>query len=308
MPPEPPEGNEQIHPSEGLQKAPLVSVVIVTYFTGPWLEACLASLLSQDMTLELIVVDNGNPPDVTANLGKIAQKNPAFHVLTGHGNIGFAGACNKGARQACGSILFFLNPDCELPPGAVRQLMEEGARHTGRWMVGAHLVNDDGSEQRGARRGVLTPLSALVEGLRLYRVMPGRTRRVRFHLHTQSLPSGPVRVPVISGACMMLPAAAYWDLRGMDENYFLHVEDVDFCLRFNRQGGEVYFVPSVTIRHHQGTSAASPLLVEWHKMKGFLRYFWKNFRSDSSLLLLIAVSCSVLALFLGRALLAPFRR
>ncbi len=287
---------------------PLVSVVVVTYFTGRWLNACLASLLDQDIAVELIVVDNGNPPDITSGLLEMAQVNPHVHVLTGHGNVGFAKACNRGARQARGDILLLLNPDCEAPSGALRALMDEGLRYDGLWMVGARLINEDGSEQRGARRDLLTPWSALVEGFKLYHLAPGHPSMVRFNQHQKPLPSETTPIPVISGACMMLPATAYWALGGMDENYFLHVEDVDFCFRFHRNGGTAYFVPHVTIRHHQGTSAASSLFVEWHKTKGFWRYFWKNFRSDTPLLLLVAVSGAVLALFLGRALLTPFRR
>ncbi len=297
----------QIPGSQRDEASPRVSVVVVSYFTGGALDRCLASLLAQDVMLELIIVDNGNPPDVTAGLMKMAQANLDIQVLSGHGNIGFAKGCNKGARLARSGILLFLNPDCEAPPGALRQLIDEGRRHKTSWMVGPRLVNEDGGEQRGARRQLLTPWSALAEGLKLYRLAPNHPSMARVNQHQEELPTEAAPVPMISGACMMLPAATYWALGGMDEKYFLHVEDVDFCFRFHKTGGVAYFVPHVAIQHHQGSSAVSSLFVEWHKAKGFWRYFWKNFRADASPLLLIAVSGAVLAQLIGRMLAAPFR-
>jgi GT2 family glycosyltransferase len=77
---------------------------------------------------------------------------------------------------------------------------------------------------------------------------------------------------------MLMPVAAYHRLGGMDEGYFLHLEDVDFCLRFARAGGGVYFCPAPAVTHVKSSSAASPLRVEWHKTRGFFRYFHRHFR------------------------------
>jgi len=91
----------------------------------------------------------------------------------------------------------------------------------------------------------------------------------------------------------------------MDEGYFLHVEDVDFCFRFQAAGGHTYFVPHVKIRHDVGTTTNSRM-IELHKIKGFLRYFWKNFQPHHSILTLTFTSMCVLALFAVRSvMLAP---
>jgi GT2 family glycosyltransferase len=140
-------------------------------------------------------------------------------------------------------------------------------------MLGPRLLNPDGSEQAGDRRRVLTPWLALVEALGLYR-LPGVQR---FNLHREPLPQHTLAVPVISGACMLLPQPDYWALGGMDEGFFLHVEDIDFCVRFAAGGGTVYFCPGVSVAHAKGTSEASALTVEWHKTRGFFRYFRKHF-------------------------------
>src|SRR5512143_4225045 len=65
-------------------------------------------------------------------------------------------------------------------------------------------------------------------------------------------------------------------LKGFDEGYFLHVEDVDLCWRVRRQGGEVLFHPRAEVIHLGHTSHVSPLKVEFHKGVGLARYFRKR--------------------------------
>ncbi len=277
-----------------------ISVIVVSYHTGPLLDRAIRSILEQDALFELIIVDNGNPGAVTAALRKRALKDERIHVMTGHGNVGFARACNMGARRASGDVLFFLNPDTELPPRALRDLYTKGGNSSRPWMLGAKLVNPDGSEQRGARRDVLTPWSAIVEGSRIYRLVPNSPKITRFNRHEDETPEEKVPTPVISGACMMIPREDYWSIDGMDEGFFLHVEDVDFCFRFRKAGGGIYFVPNVEILHDMSGSSANGWVIEWHKAKGFLRYFWKNFRPQYSYLALAAVSTGVMVLFAAR--------
>jgi GT2 family glycosyltransferase len=78
---------------------------------------------------------------------------------------------------------------------------------------------------------------------------------------------------------MFLRQEDYWKIGGFDEGYFLHVEDLDLCLRFRRAGGEILFAPDVVVRHLGGTSDSPKALVERHKARSFRRYFRQNFAS-----------------------------
>ena len=64
----------------------------------------------------------------------------------------------------------------------------------------------------------------------------------------------------------------------MDEGYFLHVDDLDLCLRLHRSGIPIYFAPHVKAIHHEGSSRASAFQIEWHKARSFLRYFRVHYR------------------------------
>jgi hypothetical protein len=129
-----------------------VSIVMVSYHTGPALEEAIDAVLAQGGDLELIVVDNGNPEEVTAALKARSLADPRVNVLTGHGNVGYAAACNLGAQRASGEYLLLLNPDCVLQPDALIDMIRltEGAARP--WVAGCRIVNPDGTDQRGSRR------------------------------------------------------------------------------------------------------------------------------------------------------------
>ena len=254
-----------------------VSAIVVSYFTGPLLARCLASLQAQDEISEIIVIDNGNAPGAVDKAIAEAKGEAGVTVLSGHGNIGFAAACNLGAKQAVCDHLLFINPDAVMPSGAVRQLLADGADLTHPWIQGAKITNADGAEQQGSRRGVLTPWRAFIEAARLYKFAPRHPYFRRFNLHTEECPGEVTSVPTISGACFFLPREDYELIGGMDETYFLHVEDVDFCLRFGKAGGEVFYNPNVSVVHFKSSSRVNPLRVEARKTAGMIRYFRTHF-------------------------------
>jgi len=253
---------------------------MVSYWTGPVLFAAIEAVLAQDeeSVVEFILVDNGNPPAVTKELARRAKTEPRLRLVSGHGNVGFARGCNIGARRAVGRYLLLLNPDCCLGPGAIPALLAEAAVRGDHWMLGCRLVNPDGSEQRGSRRTLLTPYTALVEAFRLDMLAPRLFRLHRLNRHDDPPPNGTIRIPAISGACMMLPAATFRAMGWLDEGYFLHVDDLDLCYRLHKAEIPVFYVPHIEAVHHFSSSQANPVLVEWHKTRGFLRYFWTHFR------------------------------
>ncbi|MDX2073414.1 MAG: glycosyltransferase [Alphaproteobacteria bacterium] len=249
------------------------SVVIVSYHTGWVLYAAIASALQQEGLANIVVVDNGNPPDVIAKLQQQALMEPRLVIVSGHGNIGFAAACNLGSERATGEYLLLLNPDCLLPPDALATLMREMSALPNTMLAGVHLVNPDGSEQRGGRRALLTPGSALGEMLGLRKLNFNRT----------PMPQGTHDVQAISGACMCIRKADYDVLGGMDEKFFLHVEDLDLCMRVARAGKRIVCVPMVKVAHLLSTSGETGRgKIEWHKAKSFIYYFEKHF-ADSML-------------------------
>jgi GT2 family glycosyltransferase len=246
---------------------------MVSFHTGAVLFQAVESVLGQTSDVELCLVDNGNPPEVVERLQKLAAAEPRIKFITGHGNVGFSRGCNMGARAATGDGLLFLNPDSVLPLDAVQKLQAHTLNLKRPYMIGARLLDEDGADQRGCRRAILTPTTALVEALHLGWLFPN----LRLNFNQDPVPQNFVPIPAISGAFMYLPREDFWHINGFDEGYFLHVEDLDLCLRFRRAGGEIYFVPDVVVTHIGATSKATKTFIEKHKAQGFVRYFHQNF-------------------------------
>jgi len=252
-----------------------VSVVMVVYMTGDALEQSVACVLGDPLVNEFVIVDNGSTPVDGARLKTLADRDRRVTLLQGHGNIGFARGANLGARKAIGDLLVFLNPDAFLQPGCIAELARALEDRPVPSIVGGRVLNTDRTEQRGARRGDITPFTALLSLSQLAQRVPG-WRRYEVHWENDVAPDQIAEVPTISGACVCMRRADFDALAGFDEGYFLHVEDVDLCWRVRRQGGQVLFHPRAEVIHLGHTSQTSPWRVEFHKGVGLARYFRKR--------------------------------
>ncbi len=76
---------------------------------------------------------------------------------------------------------------------------------------------------------------------------------------------------------MFLKNESYVEAGGMDEIYFLHVEDLDYCLRHHLNGGKIYFSPRIKIIHHKSSSHVSQVFTEFHKTRSLCTYFRRHF-------------------------------
>ena len=227
-----------------------VIAVIVTYHTGDVLWACLEEAVRQ--CDRVVVVSNGNPAEVERRLADDGR----WELRSGHGNIGFASAVNRGAEGLGEDHILVLNPDAVMQDGCVARLVEVAEGLPAPTVVGARLVDENGVELRGSRRRALTPWT-LFRGL---------------NLHRRPLPSEPLEVGAVSGAAMLMSRGSWEALGGFDTHYFLHVEDLDIC----RRAGRAVFVPDAEVVHPGSTSDVPSWVVETHKYMGLRRYFTRH--------------------------------
>jgi GT2 family glycosyltransferase len=287
-----------------------VTAVVVNYNTGGRLQALLDSLMSDPKVLKTVVVDNAST-DCSLDFLLTTQDSRIQLIRNDH-NRGFGAACNQGAALAATPFLLFINPDCVFPTGSLARMTIVLETQPGTAMIGPLILNDDGSEQRGCRRHIPDPRRALMRVLGLGH--PDSQGQVSgFDLVGTPLPSSPVTVEAISGACMLLRRAIFNQLNGWDEGYFLHCEDIDFCMRIKRAGWKIMFVPNVAVMHHQGQSSRRrPVFVLWHKHRGMWRFYNKYYREDASwfltLLIWVGIWIRFSLLALGAFWILLFRR
>lgn len=268
-----------------------LSAIIVNYNAGLLLRGCIDSLLACPQNIEIIVVDNASSD---GSLDRLPESENIC-VVRNRSNVGFAAACNIGLKESSAPSLLFLNPDCFFECDVIATLLV--ALHSGDrvGMVGGRLVNGVGAEQGGGRRAVPTPWRSFVRAFALHR-FANRWPKLfdDFYLHKQSLPDGPIEVEATSGACMLVKREAVENVGTWDEGYFLHCEDLDWCMRFRQKGWKILFVPDASINHAQGSCSQSrPVFVEWHKHKGMLRFYGKFFRHQYPGVLMAFVAVGV---------------
>ncbi|WP_445571876.1 glycosyltransferase family 2 protein [Pseudomonas sp. E102] len=269
-------------------------VIIVNYNAGDLLLASVRSAFAAGAS-KVIVVDNDSHDDSLMLLARIDAATGSLQIVRNATNLGFAAACNQGARLSEASNLLFLNPDTELAADAIDRMLQALRSSPGIGMVGGFLCNPDGSEQAGGRRVFPTPRRAFMRAFglsRLSALFPSVLSD--FLLHKEPLPRVPVAVEAISGACMLVKREAIESVGLWDEDYFLHCEDLDWCMRFHQAGWRVLFVPDARVMHvFGGCSRHRPYFVEWHKHLGFLRFYRKFFRRKYPTVLWVSVIIGV---------------
>ncbi|MBP6368034.1 MAG: glycosyltransferase family 2 protein [Nitrosomonas sp.] len=268
-----------------------VTVIIVNYNAGSLLTRCVHAALEQ--ARQVIVVDNASSDSSVLNLESEFSLENRLSIIRSESNIGFAAGCNKGLNAATQPYILFLNPDCMLQSGVLKHLVQVLESDSTIGMVGGYLTNPDGSEQGGGRRAIPSPWRAFVRAFGLYHLEKYWPKIFfDFHLHKQPLPQESIEVEAISGALMLVRREAIEDVGVWDEGYFLHCEDLDWCMRFKQKNWKIVFVPDAPVTHFQGTcSRGRPFFVAWHKHKSMLRFYQKFFRQQypSVLMGLVAV-------------------
>jgi hypothetical protein len=252
-------------------------VVIVNFNAGAFLKDAVANVLSPSVA-HVFVIDNAS---CDASLDLIADMHDdRVTTIRNTANLGFAAGCNIGLSQVRAESVLLLNPDCQVVGNAIERLMAvlQSGNRVG--MVGPLLLNPNGSEQPAGRRRFPTLRTLFAQALgftRLGRLLSPAGSRP----HEQPLPSVPGEIDAISGACMMVRREAVADVGPLDEGYFLHFEDLDWCMRFHQRKWTILFVPDAKVIHTKGVSSKHrPLAVEYYKHRGMVR-FYRKFLSDA---------------------------
>jgi hypothetical protein len=274
------------------------SVVIVTFNSALYIEACLKSL--EGSGWERIVVDNAS---ADSTLGRV-RRFRSVQVLANRENRGFAAAANQGAHAARGDWLLFLNPDVRAAPEALDGL-RRAAAEAGAAAAGGRLLNPDGSLQIGfAVRRLPTLVTALSEVLLLNRLFPRNPWNRRYRcLDLNYEESAEIEQP--PGACLLVKRSVWEALGGFDEGFFpLWFEDVDFCKRLRAVGLRVLYEPRARFwhvgAHSLGTLAPGEEQVYWYR--NLLHYFRKHHSALAMEMLRGAILAGMLLRMLATAL------
>jgi N-acetylglucosaminyl-diphospho-decaprenol L-rhamnosyltransferase len=228
---------------------PDVSVVIVNWNTRDLLVDCLEAIerTADDLDLEIIVVDNASSDGSQAML---AQRFPQVRLMANRENVGFAGANNQGLEMSNGRYALLLNSDAFATPGTFQSLIRLADTKPRAGIVGAQLLNPDGSFQASH-----TPFPNL---RREFLILSGLGRMLYgrwYPSHSSEEDRGPQMVDYVEGACILVRREAYEDVGGLDEGYFMYTEEVDWCYAMREKGWQVWYQPAAKVIHLGGGSS-----------------------------------------------------
>jgi GT2 family glycosyltransferase len=225
-----------------------LSIIVVSWNVRDLLEACLRSIVENiDLpaeSYEVFVVDNDS---ADGSAGMVADRFPGFRLIANRENLGFGRANNQAYKQCRGKYALLLNPDAEVRGDAVLRMLEIMERLPDVGVLGARLINSDGTFQRASGGALPTLYNVAWHYLFLYQLLPRRWAPPPFFL-TEDL-KGTFDIGWVSGAALMLrPAAAGAAI--FDEQFFIYGEDLDLCDRVQRDGWRVAYTSEATVMHH----------------------------------------------------------
>jgi GT2 family glycosyltransferase len=230
-----------------------LSIVIVTWETRDVTLACLASIAREvrgrddggRIETETILVDNAST-DGTADA--VRARFPWVTLIPMAANVGFARGCNAGLRAAKGRHIVLLNNDTVVGRDALERCVAYLDANPDVGVVGPQLLHADGRRQNSvhAAPGLLTELLPrwLLETL-LPRRYPSKRRTM----------PGPVEVEAVLGACLVVRRTVWDSLGGLPEEYFMFLEETDWCWSIRAGGWRIVHLPEVTLVHLSGASS-----------------------------------------------------
>jgi len=214
-----------------------LSIVIVNWSTREDLLKCLESL--GEFPAQVVVVDNASSD---GSAGAVRERFPRVELIENRRNAGFARANNQAFARARGRYILLLNPDTVANGDAIRGLVDFMDRTPRAGAAGLQLRFPDGRLQN-SYDSFPTFGSELISKHLMRLLFPGRYPSKRV------IPTGPIPVDLVIGACLILRREVVDALGGFDERYFLFMEEADLCFRIWRAGWEIYHLPHHSIIH-----------------------------------------------------------
>ena len=241
------------------------AVVILNWNGKKMLERFLPSVTAHTQgDAEVIIADNGSTDD---SLDFVRAQYPRLRIIELDKNYGFAGGYNRALQQVKADYYVLLNDDVEVTPGWIEPVVAQMQQHPDTAICQPKLLmydQRDTFEYAGGAGGFLDKYG--------YPFCRGRMFTSLEQDNGQY--NTPSEIFWASGAAMFVRADVWHQLGGLDDDFFAHMEEIDFCWRAKNAGYRVEYCPQSTVFHVGGGT-----LPKSNPRKTYL-----NFRNNMALL------------------------
>ncbi len=261
----------------------VISVLIVNFNSAKFTRECVKSLQDQTIfssdrnkRLEIIVVDNASSKDDKDLLLYLKEK--GIRLIFNEENKGYAGANNHAYSYAHGDYILILNPDTWLFPESLQSMIDFMEAHPEAGGVGPKIWWDK-------ERSFLLPLSD-PPGIGSYlwelsgdclplwgRFVSRQWLKASF---SYWISTSPLKVKMLSGACILTRREVIEQVGLFDESYLLYFEDADWCLRALKKGYSLYYLPCSEVVHYYNQSAKLDSMEAFKKFNDAKNYYFQK--------------------------------
>lgn len=280
-----------------------LDIIIVNWNAGEQLYNCLTSIASVQRSnfdiSRVVVVDNASVDNSVDGLEQIVLP---LTVIRNNENRGFAAACNQGAEGSTADFLLFLNPDTKLFVDSLDKsivFMNDPA-HMDTAILGIQLLDDHGQVSRSCAR-FPSPGQFFAKMIGFDRLLPFLFKS---HLMTDWDHSTTREVDHVIGAFFLVRQSVFEDLNGLDERFFVYLEDLDFSYRALQSGWKsIYYADAQA--YHKGGGASEQIKATrlFYSLRSRILYGYKHFSREAAISLMIGtmilepISRTVLGIF-----------
>ena len=266
-----------------------IGIVIVNWNTCDLLRRCLETLhASENVSLRVVVVDNNSSDD---SAGMVAREFPEVEIIASQVNEGYSIANNRGLRLLgfgmpsqtdAPRYALTLNPDTELPPDALANMVTymDGNPEVG--VAGPKLIMLDGSLDLACRRSFPTPLVSFYRIAGLSKAFPKSPIFGRYNL-TYLDPDEETEVDSVVGAFMMIRKEVIDQVGLLNEKFFMYGEDLDWAYRIKQAGWKIMYQPAVQVLHVKRAASRKSKRAQQEFHRASLMFYRMHYRQQTPL-------------------------
>ncbi|MEI8096514.1 MAG: glycosyltransferase family 2 protein [Candidatus Moraniibacteriota bacterium] len=259
-----------------------LTIAINGYKSPELLKLCLGSIFEHldgsSIDFEVLVTDSATEEDTEMLM---REEYPQVRFFPFRENVGFKTLVNTSLREATGTYIFLINSDIILTKDTVSRMLDYIKTHPEIGLLAPKQLNFNGTLQQSCYR-FYRPQTILYRRTWLA-TFPFAKKHLRWFMLDEYDHATPKNVDWVIGSAMLVSQDAVKKVGLMDNQFFMYMEDVDWCRRFWENGLSVVYYPEAFVYHYHAKGSArggflGSLLfnrLTWYHIKSAVRYFLK---------------------------------